>query len=312
MREKHLVMGMVSSYPIYYLKPFFVSLKKSGYEGDTVMFVNSLDKPTKGFVKSFCSEIIEYNNSWPYLSNPALNRHIPQCKFQLSPNSLRYLLYSALLNSQKQHYTSILISDVRDVYFQKNPFDFSFKKGLSVFMEDKSQTIGTQMHNRYWIENGFGKEVVEQLFHKPISCSGVTMGDIDSMMHYLEKMTHHICTIENIPGLDQGIHNYLIQTESLPTVNKYSDDDGPVSTISIFKPKKAVKIKKGKVIGSNGRAVNVVHQYDRCDYLLLLWNPLYYFRHKLNLMKGFIYPYWTRIEKLRLVLRFRTKKNSQS
>jgi len=292
MKNNYLVMGLISSYPLHYIKPFFTSLHKSGYREDVVMFVQNIDKDTEDFIMPFCTEIIKYNEIWPYLDDPSLVEFIPKCNQQLTPHCLRYLLYNAFLKARGMHYTLALIADVRDVYFQKNPFGFPYKEGLSVFMENVSMTIGSQMHNRYWIEKGFGQKVLEQLFDKPISCSGVTLGDAKTMVDYLDKMIYHINIIENVPGLDQGIHNYLIHNNSLPYLTIYPDDAGSVSTISLFKPKEAVKIKNRNVIGLSGQIINIVHQYDRSDRLLLAWNPRYYFEYKFNLLKGQIYPFW--------------------
>ena len=156
-------------------------------------------------------------------------------------------------------------------------------------MEDATMSIGQQEHNRYWIENGFGPTTLQRLSAKPISCSGVTIGDSESLLEYFHNMIHYICTLSDIPGLDQGIHNYLLHTGSLPRANIYADDAGPVSTISAFKPGKSIKIESGKVIGLHGKIINMVHQYDRCDALLIRWNLQYFVRHKINLLKGRLY-----------------------
>lgn len=289
MSAKPLILGILSTYPLYYVKPFFASLKKSGYNGAVVIFTNTIDRSTENYLNELNILVIPYSNTWPYIQDQALAEHIPQCDQPLSPNSLRYLLYNAFLKANSRLHDKVLISDVRDVYFQRNPFDFPYKKGLSVFMEDTTMTIGRQEHNRYWIENGFGPTALQKLSEKPISCSGITIGDTDSMLDYFDKMIRYICSLVNIPGLDQGIHNYLLHTGSLPLAHDYTDDAGPVSTISAFKPKQAIRIENGKVVGIHGRVINIVHQYDRCDVLLIRWNLRYFVRHKINVMKGRLY-----------------------
>jgi hypothetical protein len=289
MTKKSIIMGIVSTYPLYYIKPFFTSLKKTGYAGDTVIFTHNIDSRTRTFLLHHKVKVIEYSNNWPFVSDPNLVKSIPESRDVLSPNSLRYLLYNAYLQAHAAEYFHVMISDVRDVYFQKDPFGFNYPDGVCVFMEDNGTTIGLQKHNRYWIETGFGKEILEEIFNRPISCSGVTIGTSTAMLQYFRNMLSLICSMKNIPGLDQGIHNYLLYKSMIPTAHQFEDDAGPVSTISQFKPLHKIKIKGGKVRGITGEIISIVHQYDRHNQLLLQWNKRYFFQHHINLLKKRFY-----------------------
>ncbi len=289
MNSRNIVLGLVSAYPLYFIKPFFTSLKKTGFDGETVIFVNEVSLEVTSYFKAHGIIFFEYELEWPYLKDERLKPFVRVCDRELSPNSMRYLLYEAYLKSNDEHIDRILIADVRDVYFQQDPFKFDYSPGISVFLEHVETTIGKQFHNSNWIREAFGNKVLDNLQDKPISCSGVTIGDYPGMILYFEKMLGLICTKKNIPGLDQGIHNYLLHTGQIENATVFHDDEGPVSTISFFKPKKSIRIRNGIVIGSKGQTVNIVHQFDRSDRLLLRWNLRYFIRHKFNIIKGVVY-----------------------
>jgi hypothetical protein len=289
MKDRHVVMGLVSGYPLYYIRPFFTSLFRTGFNGDVVIFMHNLKRETEEFLDRNGVVCIPYENDWPFSKEVRVEWPTQSEKIALSPNSLRYLLYYAFLKENAARYDKVMISDVRDVYFQKNPFEYKYEPGLSVFYEDEGTTIGMQKYNKFWIENGFGVEMLNEVFTNPISCSGVTIGDTPAMLKYFETMIPYIVSIPNIQGLDQGIHNVLLHRNLIPQVAKYYDDEGPVSTISEFKPKNKVNLSHGTVLGRSGKPVNIVHQYDRHDRLLLRWNPQYFIKHKIELTKRNLY-----------------------
>ena len=66
------------------------------------------------------------------------------------PMSLRYDLYLELLLTQAVDAERILLTDVRDVLFQSNPFEDSLL-GLEVFLEDSSQVLSDGGYNESWL-----------------------------------------------------------------------------------------------------------------------------------------------------------------
>lgn len=49
-----------------------------------------------------------------------------------------------------------MLTDVRDVFFQSNPFK-NLGKGLFVGMENPDFTIGTEQYNQKWIIDAYGE-----------------------------------------------------------------------------------------------------------------------------------------------------------
>lgn len=93
-----------------------------------------------------------------------------------SPNSLRYFFYHAYLQYHKNEYDTIIHSDVRDVFFQSDPFEFIDSKTLNCFLENGNETIGINHYTQLWIRHAYGNEILNTLANRTISCSGFTGG----------------------------------------------------------------------------------------------------------------------------------------
>ena len=98
------------------------------------------------------------------------------------------------------------------------------------------------------------------------------MGDIDSAVEYLRLMSELIQGTggESIRlgskfpscernGVDQGVHNVLVHTKSIPELKIFDHMSGPVANLQA----NMSTIKGGRVTNRKGDSVAVVHQYDR-------------------------------------------------
>lgn len=283
----NLILTAASNYNFRELKPFFATLGSTDFDGTTVLFYNCLKKNTIDALKKYKVTPIPFYNSFPFSEDSDLRKHIKldRNKDYLT-KTLRYVLYRAYLLEYGHCFSHVLLSDARDVAFQKDPFDFDIKDGITTFLEDKSETIKSNFYNSQWIRDGFGEQVLEEIGDNYISCSGVTYGDPKSLIHYIDEMLPLIDKLHGKNCRDQGIHNYLIYTNKLPNIRLIADDEGPVSTISVAKkPDKIMLDKNRRVVNISNEVINVVHQYDRDWKLLWKFSRHGYFVKKWNLIK---------------------------
>lgn len=103
----------------------------------------------------------------------------------------RYELYW-IFSRQYRKDSSMLIIDVRDTYFQSNPFEFQSiphlegaylpmnqGKGcrLELFEENfEAVDIGKSSYNSKWVRTAYGQKALNKISSKPVICSGSTMG----------------------------------------------------------------------------------------------------------------------------------------
>ncbi|WP_036477620.1 hypothetical protein [Myxosarcina sp. GI1] len=174
---------------------------------------------------------------------------------------VRYPLYWLYLYKLGNFYSNVMLTDVRDVLFQKDPFDFSFN-GLCFFLEDK--TIVDCKINSQWLINAYGQETLNKISKNKISCSGTTIGTYSAIMNYLEKMIDQLVKVnDRSVGIDQGIHNYILHTNLIQNVSVFENFYGPVLTIHNTDEKNIFLNTDDYLIDRNGCIINVLHQYDR-------------------------------------------------
>ncbi|BDQ36961.1 hypothetical protein SYK_13210 [Pseudodesulfovibrio nedwellii] len=260
MPKNSLILGLAAGYHYGDVRPFLASLDQVDYSGDRILFVSdttrNLDQMQSHSVTTIPIKRTTGHEKVPY-------------------NGLRYFSYLNFLESSKR-YDHILIADVRDVVFQRDPFSFPWAKGLNCTLEDRSATIGGCPYNAHWVREHLGPEMLTTLTDKPVSCSGTTVGDHDAMVGYLRTMTSHLTpppTAKRMAGYDQAIHNMLVHTGQIETLTLL-DNSGPILTLGQTQGEPTAD-DTGNVLNEAGTPAHIVHQYDRKPILFKTIRGLY-------------------------------------
>jgi hypothetical protein len=269
--KKNLILGTVMHYEYDVIKPFVSSLRSTDYSGDIVLFHSNIALRTLKRLRRKGVTLISFDHAFPHLDRTlakyvtrwADNRRIRT----LGVYCFRYLLAYCYLNEFREKYHYVMVTDVRDVIFQNDPFNFPIGNKLCCFMEREGTSLGREPANAEWLELAFDKPTLERLNDKPIVCSGVTIGPSNLMIDYLETMIEIFVSAPGKGweigkwGLDQPVHNYLIYTQPLPEIVLYANDAGPVLTVGI-EDKVSVN-RSGVIVNKRNHVPNIVHQYDR-------------------------------------------------
>ena len=92
---------------------------------------------------------------------------------------------------RKDHYyKKVWLADARDTYFQKDPFTMlkDGDKGFYAFKGVENLLVKDCGWNGGWIKDCFGNKMVDTMGKNNIICSGVSMGDWNSVYTYLSLM----------------------------------------------------------------------------------------------------------------------------
>ena len=264
--NNNVILGLSFRLEFDALKPFLYSLAKTNFNGDLCLMVANTSNETL--------------NSLSLLKNNSPNYRINIIPFEINIDyntwnthwSLyRHILYRDYLieyfknNDNKDKY-NIMLTDTRDVLFQRDPFDFDINNSLCCFLEDKSKSISTCPFNSEWINYMFGKNVLDEIGSNMISCAGVNIGNYRSIMSYLTVMIDYINTLGNKAYIDQGIHNYIIHKNILGNkvnLRLFENGKGPVLTMQYMKDIDIIFNNDGLIINYDGSIPSVLHQYDR-------------------------------------------------
>jgi hypothetical protein len=180
--------------------------------------------------------------------------------------SLRYEHYLRYLMEDAPEADVVMITDLRDVVFQRDPFADPVT-GLEVYLEDSSEQIGHDGFNTTWLRNLYGSEFVEARRGQPLSCSGVVIGTRTAMMTYLNEMATGIVWRRRPMGShDQAVHNGLLHTGRLRSAKVVPNEHGRVLTLGGMT---ALPMSDGgDLLNADGTIPAVIHQWDRHPELI--------------------------------------------
>jgi hypothetical protein len=253
---KNLIIGGFTNYGINQLKPWVLSAKEHAGDNDVALVYGSTSNETLDWLLEQGVIIV------PMLQVQNLPIHV-----------LRFLSIYEYLYKFWQDYEYVITTDVKDVYFQCDPFEDLNGHKLVVASEglkykDESwgnenllQTYGPYVHNQF--KNN-------QIYN---------VGTFGGTSEYVKDMVFHIFTNainRPIPICDQAVFNVLVNTQPFkdiiqPTVN-WACEMGTVvdpSKIDKFRPNllcEEPKINDGLVYYQD-RLFPIVHQYDRVPEL---------------------------------------------
>ena len=246
--KKQLIMGAAYGYSSDALEPFVKSLRKY-WNGDCLLIVSPLGQELRNFFNSYNIITFELEDS---ISNPK------------DLQTVRYEIYKSILEENFLEIDQVLITDVRDVVFQDNPFRGASGTALEFFYEPS--LFRNCSANWPWVGGLYGREGMELVRDQYIICSGTTIGTRSGMLHYLSAVTEEMERIRKtgrkiFPGEDQPIHNYLIYSGKFSDYTCHHNGHGPVSTLN--HQLSFTFNRSGHMLDVNGDPIPVVHQWDR-------------------------------------------------
>jgi len=290
------IIGMATgtAYTFDKLIPFCKSIRSTGFQGEVLIGVSKLGK------------VQESNRKEMFHKYNITGIHLDGMKGSEWGQSIcRYHAYLEFVKHYVHDNTPVLVSDVRDVFFQSNPFT-SFPLGAQNFLNnsvelllfseglndisEKKATLRNTRGNLRWLRNIYGPKSRE-LESKPVLCSGTTIGSKEGLYHYTRTMLYegYCCLKRNMNkydgkrghvcsgGADQGFHNYVFWNKKLSNAVYMLNAAGPVYTIGIFrgKPVRSLNFarnRNGDLLSPPERGIQflvpVIHQWDRHEDLL--------------------------------------------
>ena len=175
--------------------------------------------------------------------------------------SLRYRLYHEFLQTYAPDADLILLSDLRDVVFQADPFSEPVR-GLEVYLEDEASKLGSDPFNSRWLIDLYGETGLHRIANQCTSCSGTTVGDRRAILDYLMQMSLAIQWRRRPMGShDQGVHNWLLRSGRLREARIVANARGRVLTMGLMPGIK--RAADGTVLNDDGSIPSILHQYDR-------------------------------------------------
>ena len=179
--------------------------------------------------------------------------------------SSRFVQYFDFLKNRSAQYDKVMLTDVRDVFFQGDPFAQVPGDQLWMFEEEGPLTLGSDPRSRRWVAATFGRRVLRQIAENRIICAGITIGGYANVCGYLETIEPELLARSPVYIPDQGIHNAVARTGMLGHLNPVivKNGDGPVLTVGLMKESQFQWDASGRLVNAAGIPYAVIHQFDR-------------------------------------------------
>lgn len=252
MRGPDLVLGLARGYRAEQLAPFVLSLRESGYRGRIVFLVSGLSEATESFLRGQGVELE------PFDAQAYAPFHCQNARFFIYLDHLLAALDRGVLPRR------ILMSDVRDVLFQGDPFAFDGAE-LDVFYENESVAIGECKFNGYFVYRAFGDEILRELEAQPICCSGTTIATGRGAIDYLIEMRNVMAAVSDRAAsgfVDQAAHNIITHRRLVDGLRVHSNGDHVLTLHHVGHERMRIEA-SGLIVDESGKACPILHQYDR-------------------------------------------------
>ena len=257
MATKNLIIGGYTNYGINQLKPWVISAKEIAGDNDVVLVYGNTTDETL---------------DWLVEQNVVI---IPMLQVQNVPiHVLRFLSIYEYLDKHWQYYEYVVTTDVKDVYFQADPFKFLVDRKLVVASE------GLKYKDEPWgnenLHQAYGPYVYEKFKDNEI----FNVGTFGGKSEYVKDMVFHIFTNginRPISICDQAVFNVLINTQPFKDIvtetDSWAAELGTImdpSKIEQFRPNLIFSepvFEDGLLKDCTGFTYPIVHQYDRVPVL---------------------------------------------
>ena len=271
--KKNLVLGIIDNYTYHEIRIFLLSLKKINYTGHVCLFAGpNISGRTAAKVRANGVEVIRYKKDFPYVESPHQDNfsHLPQ---PIHIYNFRHFLYYNYLLTHQDQFGIVLLTDVRDVVFQKDPFSFPVKDKIYVAVENVAEKIGQNSCTAKWINKGYGAEILSLVKDKEVICAGTTLAPTILMLSYLKRLIEEFFIVKDAyKCADQAMHNVLVHTNQI-VVHPCYNFNGPFLTLDTQDNYRLNA--EGLLIDLNGDVIPIIHQYDRHNELLNLFIKKY-------------------------------------
>ena len=271
--SKSAVLGLASGYSRYVYEGFVGSLRATGFSGhiilaiakdappDVISYLTEQNVTMKHVEKA---EKCTYDGAIGDKGTPIdMNKsHEWKCPKDYPDYKItwaRFLYYRDWLNDCPSCTDGIMLTDVRDAFFQRDPFAAAVERNqvhpLMVFEETPDQTT------EHWLADWPVTTCREhKLGKKPMLCSGSVMGSREGILDYIDVMEEEFkywmqrekCRFDN-RGDDQSIHNYLYYTNRFKNAVSIPHRQGPIHVVG----HQADQIFRNATKGAEGAGVGI-------------------------------------------------------
>lgn len=212
---KDLIIGGASNYTWDDLKYWVNSIKRSGFQGDTVLVATNISKET---IEKLTSEGVILELYGQLQEDGSIKAH-----HNGAPHVERFFYIWNFMNKHSKNYDFVIATDTRDVIFQSNPtvwLDEMIFVGLhSIVTAAEGMKYQDEPWNNQNLMQAFGPFFHQEYKDMTIHNVGVLAGEIEYVRD-LFLMIFQLSVNRPIPIVDQVVFNVLMQQKPYKDIVK--------------------------------------------------------------------------------------------
>ena len=263
MAKQNLIIGGFTNYNYNQLKPWVESICEVMPDAHRVMCVGNATDETKSILANKGFELVD----------------MPEANIPI--HVLRFLAIYDYLSKNWQKFNYVITTDVKDVYFQTDPFEWLDYYNIGV--KDMKQLVAGSESICYKDESWGNQNLMETyggyIYSKFKDNEIYHVGVLAGSSEYVKDLVFNIFTNainRPIPIVDQAVYNVLIQTQPYKNVIHYTKqhEAWAVQAGTVADPTKIDGFRPnltdlepvfydGIVYNSLNKPFCIVHQYDR-------------------------------------------------
>jgi len=286
--KKDIVISAMSNYEWKHLKNWFFSLKETGYQGDIAVILYNdpynvkkkllenniiIYEPKGNHYRQYMTFLPEKKSKIRYVLNKL---GLYNSKEHIASNPVvvdRFFHMWDFFNNIKQDYDRVISTDIRDIIFQKDPFNWLDDHLGEHLLIASSEGLKYQ-YETWGIKNNedsYGKTIAKSMLNNIIINAGVFGGNV--------KFIKDLCLVNylmsfgsDVHNPDQAMYNLLLGTELIKdkiklttSADTFAAQLGVIMEDRYHKniSEKRPSIKENLVINDRQEIYAIVHQYDR-------------------------------------------------
>jgi hypothetical protein len=254
MDRRRLVLGAAVGFRVEQVRVFVESLRASGYAGDVIMLVGLMQWRLKAYLARHGVRTV---TMW---STRKLHGPI---------HAYRFEKFARILRDAAGRYDEVLLSDVRDIAFQKHPFAEIASPACHFFLEAPPWTIRDEPTNWRWTRMFLSPADADRIGPNRVTCCGVVLGGAAAMTDYLARLAGYLhalpIKLRREGGADTVFHNRIAHFGEIAGV--MVENDVHVATMGLTTAAAYKVGTDGLIRTAEGRLPAILHQYDRIPEL---------------------------------------------
>ena len=223
--KKDLVIAAVCGYRWEQIRPFVISLMKSGFQGEKVLFASKMDAFALECVTNRNFKVIQFDipadtTTWTFTSK---ERYVPLLKF---------------LAKNRHKYNNVVWVDASDLIFQSDPAEWLAKHvnpPMVIAARECWRIQDETQFNEPWAKAAFPDDYY-WLRKQEVLCGGTVAGDAETVFRALMEV--YKITSVHPEYADQAVLNYVLHKpfQMMPPTHIYtpSMSQGWAATCSAF------------------------------------------------------------------------------